>query len=95
MTITWAQGQMKERVVIYLASPVFPMSRCMRVFSDPLHLTTLLLQLLKGIVNLENCGMLTSNITYREIIQSLKYMNKSFLIKYPVFLLSNNAYRYD
>jgi len=44
ITITWAQGQMKERVVTYLASPVFPMSRLIREFSDPIHLTTLVLQ---------------------------------------------------
>ena len=91
MTITWAQGQLKERVMTYLACPVFPTSRCMRDFSDPLHLTTLLLQLLKDIVNLENYGMITSNITYREILQRLKYINRSLLIKYSVCLLWNHA----
>ena len=95
MKVTWAQGQMEERVVTYLASPVFPISRCMRDFSDPLHLTKLLLQFLKDIVSLENYGMITSNITYREILHSLYYINKSLLIKYLVCLLSNHAYRYD
>jgi len=48
MTINKAQGRTLKCAGIYLPSPVFFHGSCMWHFPDPLHLTTSLLQLLKG-----------------------------------------------
>jgi hypothetical protein len=60
----------------------YPMASSVWQLPDPLHLTTSLLQLLKGIEGIENDK---SNILHREELK-LQYVNKSLLIKY--FILS-------
>jgi hypothetical protein len=45
-----AQGQTHKRVAIYRPSPVFPKARAIWPSPDPLHMTTSLLRLLKGVV---------------------------------------------
>ena len=82
MTISKAQVQNFNPVAIYLPSPVFPMASCIWHFADPVRLTALLLQLLKGMDSLQ--GM-TSNTVYREVLRSFNYINKYMSIKYLIF----------
>jgi hypothetical protein len=49
MTFNKAQRQTLKRVAVYPLAPVFPMASSVWHFPNPLHLTTLLLQLLKAI----------------------------------------------
>jgi hypothetical protein len=50
-TVSKAQGQAYERVGIYRPSLVFPMARAIWRSPVPLHMTTSLLELLKGVVS--------------------------------------------
>jgi hypothetical protein len=51
-------------------------------FPDHVRLTALLLQLLKGTDSIQR---MTSNIVYREVLQSFNYINIYMLIKYLMF----------
>jgi hypothetical protein len=79
MTISNAQAQPFNQFAIYLPSPVFPMASSMWHFPDPVRLTALLLQLVKGTDSLQR---MTSNTVYREVLQRFNYINKYMLIKY-------------
>ena len=82
MTISKAQVQTFNRVAIYLLSPVFLMASCMWHYPDPVRLTALLLQLLKGIDSLQR---MTSKTVHPEELQSFNHINKYMLNKYLFF----------
>lgn len=87
----WQPIRLKGRclnVFKYIKHSLFsPMASPTWHFLDPLHLTTSLLQLLKGTD--KNDRLITSNILYLEVISILKYINTYLYIWYFTICTAN------
>ena len=70
-----------------------PMASCMWLLLDPLHFTTSLLQLLKGVDSMQK--VIRFIVVYRGAIETFPRINKSSLIKYLLFTRANYWHRYN